>query len=109
MGVVADAAIAERGIGMNARAIGERIDEFAKGILQEGKLFEQGALSDEEKIKLVDALGSALIMTGTSLMCEAGAPSDVVLSRAVGIISKYRKLQAREEQERAEKPRITLA
>lgn len=97
---------------MNAKQIGTRVDELAKELLREGGLFEEGKLTQEEKIKLIDVVGSSLIMTGTSLMCEAGAPSDVVLSRAVSILSKYKQQMVAEAQEAAaaeETPRILLA
>lgn len=84
---------------MEAKEIGEAVKEFSEGLIRHALVDEGKGLTNEAKIRFIDWLGSALIMEGASIMVEAGAPPDVVLSRAVAVCTSRMKQQAQESVE----------
>ena len=77
---------------MDAKEVGEKVKEFAEKLVEEN--VQVTKLRMDENTLFIDHLGTALIMQGCMLMLEAGCPTNIVLSRAVGCVKGFQKKQA---------------
>jgi hypothetical protein len=90
---------------MDAKKVGLKVKKFAESLIRDNVTSVKGDtnVQMDENTQFVDWLGSALIMQGCMIMLEAGCPSEIVLSRAVGCIKSFRRNEAEEAIEKDSK------